>query len=157
MDDSNDGQNVQLDQAVTDIFNGKVASDLGLDAADLEVALEVANNQLKNGKAHEAVRMYAVLTVCSPREVKFHAGLANCAIQMQEYALALHAASAIVALEPSNPRGYYFSGAACLGLGHKEEAEEDLQDAMDFARKSSDSEIFSESMKLMQRLNMAES
>jgi Flp pilus assembly protein TadD len=133
-------------------LDGAIRKELGLESIDLRPGLDVAKSHMKRGAHAEAMRIYAALVLCEPKNVDFQVGLANCALQMGENHLALQAASAVVALAPSDPRGYFLSGRACLGLGHFEEATEDLRDAVDFGRKAKDATITSEASNLLQKL-----
>src|SRR5262245_59355174 len=120
------------------IAQGAIRKELGLELSDLKPALDIARNLLQRGSRAEAIRMYVALVLCEPANIDFQVGLANCALQIGENHLALHAASAVVALAPADPRGYYLSGRACIGLGHYAEADEDLRDAVEFARRAHD-------------------
>lgn len=139
---------------LTDLrMQGALAQELGLGEKELGLALAVANVKLKSGNPEKALSMYAMLVLCKPTDVEYQCGLANCALQMHEYELALQAASAIVGLSPADCRGYYFSGAACLGLGHLDEAREDIADALSFAENSAHPDIHDASRKLDVYLN----
>lgn len=140
----------QLDEL---LLNGALANELGLGERELGLALAVANMKLKSGNAEKALALYAMLVLCRPLDVEYQCGLANCALQMQEYEIALQAASAIVGLAPSDCRGYYFSGAACLGLGQFSEAREDIADALMFAENSLHKDIYDAAHKLGVHLN----
>src|SRR5262249_28810721 len=119
---------------------------------DLQPGLDIAKNHLQRGAFAEAMKMYVALVLCEPMNSDFQVGLANCALQMQEFHLALQAASAIVALAPSDPRGYFLSGRACFGLGHFAEAKEDFTDAIEFGRKSKNAMIVNEASELLQKI-----
>lgn len=146
-----DGQTPDIDP-VQAFLEGSLRKEIGLKSEDLSVGLEVARNHLKRGAPAEALRMYVGLILCEPMNVDFQVGLANCAITLGEDHLALQAASAVVALAPRDPRGYYLSGRACLGLGHLAEAEEDLNDALAHARKTGDATVASEAQRLLKTL-----
>ncbi len=135
------------------ILEGALGKELGLGDRELGLALAVANMKLKSGNAEKALSMYAILVLCKPLDVEYQCGLANCAVQMQEYEMALQAASAIIGLAPRDCRGYYFSGAACLGLGKISEAREDVSDAMKFAENTADRAFLEASQKLNALLN----
>jgi tetratricopeptide (TPR) repeat protein len=141
-----------LNGALLDFVNGAIRKELGLEAIDLQAGLAVAKNYLKRGAHLEAMRTYVALVLCEPANVDCQVGLANCALLMEEHHLALQAASAIVAMAPSDARGYLLSGRACLGLGHLAEAAEDLRDAVEFGRSSRDSAIVNEANQLLQKL-----
>lgn len=123
----------ELGEAQRLIAQGAVRKALGLEPVDLRLGLDVARNQLQKGAPIEAFGTYAALVVCDPSDPELQAGLANCALLLGENSLALHAASAIVALAPSDPRGYFFSGRACLAMGQLAEATEDLTEAIRLA------------------------
>jgi len=97
------------------------------------------------------------LVLCEPTNIDFQVGLANCALLLNQHHLALQAASAIVALAPSDARGYFLSGRACLALGHYAEAAEDLRDAVEFGRNARDPVIAEEASQLLQKLSTMQS
>jgi Flp pilus assembly protein TadD len=134
------------------IASGAIRKGLGLESIDLRFGLELARSQLQRGATTEAFRTYVALVLCDPSDPDLQIGLANCALQVKEPELALQAASAAVALQPTNPRGYYLSGQACFALGHFAEAEEDLTDAIAWARKAKDSVLFAEADQLLTKL-----
>lgn len=115
------------------LINGALAKELGIGDPERNLALAMANAKLTAGKAEKALPDYAMLVLCRPFDVDLQCGLANCALQLREYDVALQAASSIIALAPHDCRGYYFSSAACLGLGHITEAKEDIADALRLA------------------------
>ncbi|MGJ0508141.1 MAG: hypothetical protein ACR652_13650 [Methylocystis sp.] len=96
--------------------------------------------------------MYSVIVLCEPTNPEFQLGLANCAMQLGDQHLALQAASATIAFDARNARGYYISGRACLALGYRAEAEEDLMDAVSFGRGSRDSNVVEEAERLLKQL-----
>jgi tetratricopeptide (TPR) repeat protein len=132
--------------------DGAIRKQLGLQSIDLQAGLEIAKNYLKRGAHLEAMRTYVALVLCEPMNVDFQVGLANCALQMNQHHLALQAASAVVAMAPSDARGYFLSGRACLALGHLAEASEDLRDAIEKAKNSQDKVIVTEATQLLQKL-----
>ncbi len=134
------------------LLNGGLSKRLGLDSSHLEIGLEVARNKLNSGAHMEAFRMYGALVLCEPTNVKFQIGLANCAAHMHEHHVALQAASVVVALDPTNPTGYFLSGNACLALGHLEEAIEDLTDASKYALERRDPEMKNNADALLQKI-----
>ncbi|MEL6840622.1 MAG: pathogenicity island protein [Pseudomonadota bacterium] len=145
---------VRSDQSLQDlVLNGALAKELKLGDGELDVALAMANAQLKSGNLQKAMGTYAMLVLCRPLSVEYQCGLANCALQMQEYEIALQAASAVIGLAPRDCRGYYFSGAACLGLGHLNEAREDIADALRFAEDTQHHAFQEASQKLSDHLN----
>lgn len=123
------------------LVDGAFRKELGLEPGDLRIGLNVAKNLLDRGATAEAMRIYVALVLCNPTEVDFQVGLANCALRMEEAHLALQAASAVVAMNPRDPRGYFLSGSACLMLGQYSEAGEDFQDAVRFAKDARDHRI----------------
>src|SRR5262245_3433353 len=141
-----------LSHDVAEFIGGSIRKELGLETIDLMAGLEVAKNHLKRGAIPEAMRIYASLVLCEPANVDFQVGLANCALMAEENHLALQAASAVVALAPSDPRGYFLSGRACLGLGSFAEAAEDLGDAVEFGRKARNATIVNEANVLLQKV-----
>ncbi|PDT90807.1 pathogenicity island protein [Bradyrhizobium sp. Y36] len=144
----------ELGEAQRLIAQGAVRKALGLEPVDLRLGLDIARNQLQKGAPIEAFQTYAALVVCDPSDPELQAGLANCALLLGENSLALHAASAIVALAPSDPRGYFLSGRACLAMGQLTEANEDLTEAMRLARgpQGDAAAILDESRKLLDRI-----
>jgi Flp pilus assembly protein TadD len=134
------------------VLAGAIREDLGLASEDLRFGLHVARNQLMRGAKQAALRTYAALVLCEPMNAEFQAGLANCASQLGDHHLALQAASAVIALDPRNALGYYLSGHACLALGHRDEAREDLLDAVSFGRAAKEAKIVVESEKLLSQL-----
>lgn len=127
--------------AVHALLTGALGRSLGFSPLDLAAGLELAKSQGQRGAHMEALRTYATLVLCDPSHIDCQVGLANCALELAENHVALQAASAIVALAPSDPRGYYLSGRACFAIGAFSEALEDLADARTFARKARDSRI----------------
>jgi Flp pilus assembly protein TadD len=137
---------------VRSLLGGALRKELGIENADLQIGLDVARRHLQRGAAAEAMRVYVALVLCDPMVVDFQVGLANCALLAEENHLALQAASAVVALAPSDPRGYFLSGRACLGLGSFAEAAEDLTDAVEFGRKAHNATIVNEANVLLQKV-----
>jgi Flp pilus assembly protein TadD len=145
-------RDADISEAQRLIARGAIRKALGLEPVDLRLGLDVARNQLQKGAVSEAFRTYATLVVCDPSDPELQVGLANCALHVGENNLALQAASAVVALAPSDPRGYFFSGRACLALGLMTEAKEDLTQAIELARNARNALIFGEASKLIERL-----
>jgi len=141
-----------LSEAQRLLVSGAIRKKLGLKSMDLHLGLDLARNQLQRGATTEAFRTYVALVLCDPSDPELQIGLANCALTIGENELGLQAASAVVALAPSDPRGYYLSGRACLGLGHYAEAREDLTDAITFAKAARNTVIFEEADKLLHKL-----
>ncbi len=146
-------ESFQVDQQLNDaLLSGALSKELGLGERELGLALGVANLKLRSGNPSKALQMYAMLVLCKPTNVDFQCALANCALQLQEYEVALQAASAVVAMAPADCRGYYFSGAACLGLGQFGDAKEDIVDAITFAENSPHQDIHAACLKLNTQL-----
>lgn len=137
------------------LLGGQLRQDLGLKTQDLRIGLTVARNLLNRGQHGEAMRLYAVLVLCEPTEVDFQVGLANCASAMGEHHMALQAASAVIALAPSDPRGYLLSGRSCLHIGSIAEAEQDLGDALGLAEQSGHDVVRGEAAMLLERISAA--
>lgn len=131
---------------------GGFAGELGLKKSDLRIGLDLAKNRREKGEHVEALQLYAALVMCDMQEPDFQLGLADCAYEMGQFELCLQAASALILLSPGNPAGYYLSGAACLGLGHADEAREDLTEARDMARETRNTVIFQQSDRLLSAL-----
>ncbi len=143
-----------VDMDLTQLLQGGVlAKELNLGPAEMRLALGVAKLKLNTGQPERALQMYTMLVLCDPLNIEHQCGLANCAVQMQEHELALQAASSMIANAPRDCRGYYFSTVACMGMGHFEEAREDVVDALDFALQSDNSEIFEAASRLNEQLN----
>lgn len=139
------------------LWNGALRDELGLQSEDLQIALGIANMKQKAGDSATALRMYMALVLCEPGNFKFLQGLANAALRNGLFDAALEAGSAMVMVEPKNPFGYYFSGAACLALGHLAEAKADLVDAQEYAKAIRNAELFGECDKLLQQIEVQES
>ncbi len=134
------------------VLHAAVSKELGLEPKDLEIGLEVARNKLNSGAPEEALRLYGALVLCDPVNVQFQIGLANCAIHVHEYHLALQAASVVIALDTQNPIGYFLSGSACMFLGHLDEAVEDLTDAARHALEQRDAKIKNEADAMLRKV-----
>jgi hypothetical protein len=150
-------QDPGADSGVTAFLQGALRKELGLEAIDLKAGLAIAKNHLSRGATVEAMRTYVALVLCEPMNVDFQVGLANCALLIEEYPLALQAASAVVALAPRDPRGYLLSGRACLGMGQLAEAAEDLRDAVEHGRNARDAAIVNEASGLLQKISRMQS
>lgn len=134
------------------LVGGALRRELGVELSDLKLGLDVARRHLQRGAADEALRIYVALVLCEPTEVDFQVGLANCALQLEENALALQAASAVIALAPRDSRGYLLSGRACLALGHQAEAEEDLRDAVTLGLVDRNATVVNDARRLLQSI-----
>ncbi|KQT54070.1 hypothetical protein ASG43_00035 [Aureimonas sp. Leaf454] len=142
-------------ETIAALLDGKLRKDLGLEPEDLKIGLTVARNLLNRGHQGEAMRLYAVLVLCQPTEVDFQVGLANCASAMGEHYIALQAASAVIALAPSDPRGYLLSGRSCFHTGSFAEAEQDLGDALGLAEQTGHDVVRREADMLLGRIAAA--
>ena len=140
----------------TEFLEGAISTSLGLTEEDLAAVQGVANMKLENNDPHEALKLYTTLVLCAPQNYEYQCCLSNCAMQMQEYTLALQASSAMISLAPNDPRGYYFSGAACMSIGYLAEAAEDFADAVDLAQIDGNELYLAEALRLQEQLtNMA--
>ncbi|MEO9530027.1 hypothetical protein [Roseibium sp.] len=138
---------------LTQFWEGGVRTELGLEENDLEAVLGVANMKLKAGDQATAQRMYLALVLCDPGNFKFQQGLANVCLKTGEFDAVVQTASVMVMLKPDDPTGYYFSGAACLALGHLAEAREDITDALAFAQQKQDAVLVGECRRLLLQLD----
>ncbi len=135
------------------LLDGVIALEIGFGRSELDIALATANQRLLSGDSKKALEIYAFLVFLQPLEVEYQCGLANCAIQLREYEIALYASSSIVGLAPLDCRGFYFSAAACLGLGLLDEAREDIAYALALAKNESDKSFYEASHRLDHYLN----
>jgi Flp pilus assembly protein TadD len=131
------------------IAQGGIRKALGLRPLDLRLGLDFARTQLQRGAVREALRTYVALVLCDPSDPELQVGLANCALHVRENDLALQAASVVIVLAPSDPRGYYLSGRACFALGYRAEAVEDLTKSLELAESSGNALITGEAKKLL--------
>jgi Flp pilus assembly protein TadD len=121
---------------------GKALRDsYGLQTSELRALAHVGHLKLMAGDFAGAQRIYCLLVVMAPDDVGFQIGLADASIALGHFDLALQAAAAVIAALPTDPRGYFISGRACLGLGLAEEAREDLADAIRLSRVPDDAGI----------------
>jgi Flp pilus assembly protein TadD len=131
------------------IAQGGIRRALGLQPLDLRLGLDLARTQLQRGATNDAFRTYVMLVLCDPSDPELQVGLANCAIHVKENDLALQAASVVIALTPSDPRGYFLSGRACMALGYRTEAVEDLTRSLELAEASGNALVSGEAKKLL--------
>lgn len=110
----------------------------GLEASELRALAHVGHLKLMAGDFNGAHRIFCLLVVMAPEEVGFQIGLADASMALGQFDLALQAAAAVIGAQPSDPRGYFLSGRACLGLGLVVEAREDLADAIRLSRLQGD-------------------
>lgn len=137
------------------LLQGDLRRQLGLTTEQLRIGLTIARNHLARGAYADAFRLHVALVLCDPLEVDFQVGLANCASLMGEHHVAIQAASAVIALAPTDPRGYLLSGRSCLMTGNLKEAREDLDDALRLADSTANAGIAKEAGQLLERLSVA--
>jgi Flp pilus assembly protein TadD len=135
------------------LMEKEIGRTLGLGPDDLRAGLDIARNLLDRGAPAKAMRIYAALVIVEPKVADYQIGLANCAIELSEYYVAVQAAAAAILLEPENPRAYFLSGRACLALGEYKEAREDLSDALALASRAGDSLVVREAERLLRSLD----
>lgn len=131
----------------------EIGRKLGLEPTDLRAGLDVAKSLIERGAPHRAIRIYAALVIMEPKIADYQIGLANCALEMAEYYLAIQAASAAIVLDPSNPHPYFISGRACLAVGEMAAAAEDFSDAKRLAEEAGDARVAAEAARLLTSLN----
>ncbi|MEI2384511.1 pathogenicity island protein [Breoghania sp. JC706] len=153
------GQKVETlpEDVAIQLWNGALRDELGLKSGDLQIALGVANMKNRSGNTLTALRIYMALVLCDPSNFECLQGLANCALQNGLYEAALEAGSAMVVLKPRNPLGYYFSGTACLAMGHLAEAREDIVEALNFAGTDEHRTLRGECERLLKQLELRKS
>lgn len=122
---------------------------LGLKPGDLNIGLAAANAMMRRGDGAEALRMYATLALCDPANLDIQLGLAECSALLEQHDLAIQAAAVVIAMAPSDPRGYFLSGRACLLAGYQAEAEEDLSHAVKYGRAGGNGAIAAEAERLL--------
>lgn len=114
---------------------GKALRDsYGLQTSELRALAHIGHMKMMAGDFAGAQRIYSLLVVLSPDDSGFQIGLADASIALGHFDLALQAGAAVIAALPTDPRGYFISGRACLGLGLSAEAREDLADAIRLSR-----------------------
>lgn len=141
-----------LDEDIKAIVNGAIGRQIGLEPEDIKPGILLATNLSKTGRHDKAMEIFSGLLLLQPSNPEIQLGLANCCMQLQNFQLALQAASAAMALDPENPWAYYYSGAACLALGHIVEAKEDLADAVRLGTKMEHAEMKQYAEKLLASL-----
>ncbi|MFT0891578.1 hypothetical protein [Pseudochelatococcus sp. G4_1912] len=127
---------------------------MGLEVEHLLPGLSIAAKMLQRGDEEGALRTYATLVLCDPNEPRFQQGLAACALKIGQHAVALQAASAIIAFWPESPEGYHFSAHACIGLEEYEAAIEDFTDALRLAQQTGNEAIASDSERMIGRIGL---
>lgn len=131
----------------------KLTTKLGLQTKDVAAILGVAIGKSKSGRHEEALQLYSIAVLLDPTEPIHQMALAECGLDLGKYDLAIHAASAVIALAPSDPRGYYLSGRACVGLERPSEALIDFDDAILYAEKRGDRTMQIEAMKMKKAIS----
>ncbi|WP_068310246.1 hypothetical protein [Polycladidibacter hongkongensis] len=143
----------ELDDTLVKFAQEGLLKELGLHSNDVKAGLMLAKSQLDAGRVERALQIYCGLILLSPQEPETQLGLANCALQSQQYELTMRAAAAGMVLAPQDPRGFYFSGAAAIALGHLAEAKEDLADAVELAKAAKQADIAMAAQKLLSGLS----
>jgi len=133
---------------------GRLREHLGLTEEDLDLALDLGNAKMKIGDMVAAFRIYSTLVLCDPGNFRYQQGLANLCLKIGEFEVTIQAASSMIALKPDNALGYYFSGAACLAIGHHSEAREDIGDALVFAERNNETLLLAECRKILQQIEL---
>lgn len=146
--------NILITNPIQAFLDGHVGKTLGLTLQELKIGLHVAKNFLMRGEFRKALKIYAALVLCAPSEPDFQIGLAHCASLLHEHEMALQAASVFIALNPEDARGYFLSGRSCIGLRAYEEAEEDLNKAIECALKARQAPIVNEARRLLEVLKL---
>lgn len=137
---------------IDQLASGALRDSVGLETGDLPVLQKVAERALTAGDHESAIRTYAILVLLDPMRTDYQLALAECALAVENPDIALHAASAVIACDPRNARGYFASARACLAMGLVAEAREDLADTQHFAREARDGELFAAAQKLLDGL-----
>lgn len=140
------------DELAQALVEGALGKAFKMEPEHLRFGLHVARQHMQRGALGEALQLYSALVICMPTEVDFQVGLSNCALEVGENALALQAASVVIALAPRDCRGYLLSARACLGLGHASEAQEDLRDAISFGMSERNADVVADARRLLQSL-----
>lgn len=109
---------------------------LGLQRNDLAGAARAADSALHGGNAEEAFRGFAHLVMLDPTNADYHAGLAEAALDLGNFDMALQSASVVVATRPTAPEGYFLSARACIGMEEPALALEDLAETERWAVKA---------------------
>lgn len=131
-----------------DLVKGAFGKSVGLNEAHLLAGLDVARKMRARGGSVEAMRMHAMLVLCAPMNKDLQAGLAECALDLEMHELAMQAASVVISVAPTDPRGYLLSGKAALGMGALVEAREDLTEAARLAQANGRTDVASEALRL---------
>ena len=135
MIDEKDMAKEDFDKALSDLTEKLIATplgaELGLDEKQLEASVSMAERALERGDAERAVRTYAVLILLQTDCVAYQLGTARAAMAAHLAEVALMAASAVIALRPTDPNGFYWSGMACMHMGEFALAIEDFTQCID--------------------------
>lgn len=129
------------EKELSEFLAGGLGRRLGFTPALLRIARRRAGWKIETGKIDDALKLYSAVALMDPSDTNHLADLARCALIAGLPDLALKTASSIVVLEPANPLGYYYSGAACMALGKPAEAAEDLRDAIRYAKSAGNAEV----------------
>jgi tetratricopeptide (TPR) repeat protein len=130
-----------MQELLRDYVSNGLFKELDIKRSDLRGLLNVAKRKLQEGNHFEAFQIYCGLVTIDPGNPKYHLGLANCAVIIEHYDLALYGAALVVAMRPQFPLGYLLCGQACLGLGSVSEAREYLETAMRLAEEAADHRV----------------
>lgn len=141
------------DQIKGDYLDNPPVRRLGLEPGDLYGAASAATAALQAGDRDTAFRLFAHLVLLDPANADFHAGLAEAALAMEGYELALQSASVVVATRPDAPDGYFLSARACMGLGEHDLALEDLADVERHATKPAQQPFVAAAQKMRLAIN----
>jgi Flp pilus assembly protein TadD len=141
-----------LTGAQQSVLHGALRKAIGLQMEDLRFGLKLAADRMQRGAFAEALQLYIALVLCEPMHADFQLGLANCALHLGENHLAVQAASVVIALRPEDFRGYYISGRASLALKQRDDAEEDLREALALAHQAKETKLAQEIGALLQKL-----
>lgn len=136
----------------TQLPTSSIREIMGLEVEHLLPGLALAAKMLKQGDEEGALRTYATLVLCEPTEPRFQIGLAACALKIGLHAVALQAASAVIAFIPESPEGYHLSAHACVGLGEFDFAIEDFTEALRIARDAGNEILASDSERMLERV-----
>lgn len=123
-----------------ELVDKSLAGRLGLAEADLYGAVQAAAEALQAGDLDRAFRGFAYLVVLDPTNPTYHIGLANVALGLEQFAIALQSASVVVASRPRSAEGYHLSARACLGMGEPALALEDLAEVERLAQEAGQAE-----------------
>ena len=123
-------------QIMAEVVETPLMQRLGLRDGDLHGAAVAATLALRSGDLQKALKDFAYLVVLDPTNADFHAGLAEAALSLDEFFIALQSASVVVAAKPTSPDGYFLSARACLGMGEMGLALEDLAETERWAQKA---------------------